>query len=82
MSDLSQLLIGLVLAFIGIGSVAACVPRKGNLAWFVGKPFLEPGVPVAMIATSAIGLILIAAYFTTIDNASLAGVAKQLGAVK
>jgi hypothetical protein len=74
LSDFSQLLIGITLALIGIGSVTICVPRRGKMAWFVGKPFLEPGVPILIITTFAIGIILIAAYFTTIDSPTLAGV--------
>ncbi len=78
MSDLSQILIGLTLTIIGIGSVILSIPRRETTAWFVGKPFLEPGVPIVIIATLAIGLILVASYFTTIDTVTLIGVAKHL----
>jgi hypothetical protein len=78
LSDLSELLIGSTLLVISIGALIACLPRKGKKAWFVGIPFLEPGASILMITAFAIGLILIAAYFTTIDDATLTGVAKHL----
>ncbi len=77
MTDLSQLLIGTTLVFIGCGSLIACIPRRGKTAWFVGKPFLESGVSVLLIFTFAIGFLLLAAYFTTIDDATLAGAIKH-----
>ena len=63
---------------IGVVSLLACLPRHGKKAWFVGKPFVESGVPILMIAMFAMGVILITAYFTTIDNATLTGVATHL----
>ncbi len=75
---MSQLLIGLALLIVGVGSLLLCVPRRGKTAWFVGMPLFESGVPILMIGAFAIGLILIAAYFTTIDDATLVGVAKHL----
>jgi hypothetical protein len=78
LSDLSELLIGATLLVVSIASLLVFVPRKGKKAWFVGVPFLEPGVSILMITAFAIGLILIAAYFTAIDDATLSGVAKHL----
>lgn len=75
---MEQLLIGSALMIIGVVSLLVCLPRNGKKAWFVGKPFVESGVPILMIATFAIGAILITAYFTTIDNATLTGVTKHL----
>lgn len=78
MSEMSQLLIGIALIFAGVGSLLVCLPRKGKKAWFVGMPFLESGVPILMIAMFSIGLILVVAYFTSIDDATLAGAVKRL----
>jgi hypothetical protein len=78
LSELSQLLIGVTLIFITIGLLIACLPRRGKTAWFVGKPVLAPAVTILMIATLATGFLLIAAYFTAIDEATLAGAAKHL----
>ena len=75
---MEQLLIGSALMIIGVVSLLVCLPRNGKKAWFVGKPLVESGVPILMIATFAIGVILITAYFTTIDNATLTGVTKHL----
>lgn len=78
MSDTSQLVLGVLLTLAGVGSLIAVLPRKGRTVWFARMPFLASGVPLLMIGTFAIGLILIAAYFTTIDNATLSGLAKHL----
>lgn len=75
---MEQLLIGSALMIIGVVSLLACLPRHGKKAWFVGKPLVESGVPILMIAIFAMGVILIAAYFTTIDNATMTGVTKHL----
>ena len=53
-----DLVIGITLAIIAIGWVIASIPRGGKKAWFVGKPFLEPTLPVVMIVAFAVGLIL------------------------
>ncbi len=78
MTDLSQLIFGSLLLLLGAGSLIACVPRKGKTAWFVGKPFLESGASVLLIFTFAIGFLLLTAYFTTIDDATLAGTVRHL----
>jgi hypothetical protein len=78
LSDLSELLLGITLTVFGIGSLIAFLPRQGKTAWFARKPILAPGVPILMITAFAVGLILIAAYFTSIDEATLAGAAKHL----
>jgi hypothetical protein len=75
---MSQLLIGVVLIFIGVASLIVCLPRKGKKAWFVGKPLFESGVPILMITMFAIGIMLVAAHFTTIDDATLAGAVSKL----
>jgi hypothetical protein len=78
LSDLSELLVGTSLLILSIGALIASLPRHGKKAWFVGTPFVEPGASILMITAFAVGLILIAAYFTTIDDATLSGVAKHL----
>ena len=78
MSELSQLLIGITLTVIGIGLVIACVPRRGKTVWFVGNLMLEPLLPILFIGICAIGLIEIAAYFTTIEESTVGGAAKVL----
>ncbi len=73
MSDLSELLIGITALFISFGLVIVCLPRKGKTVWFVRTPFVAPAVSILIISGLALGLILIAAYFTTIDDATLMG---------
>ena len=75
---MSELFIGATLLVVSVVSLIACRPRKEKKAWFVGVPFLEPGASILMITAFALGVILIAAYFTTIDDATLSGVAKHL----
>jgi hypothetical protein len=58
---------------VSAGSVFASIPRNGKTAWFVGKPFLAPFVSILVVTGLTIGVLLIAAYFTTIDDATLAG---------
>ena len=77
MSEMSDLLIGITLMFISIGSVIVWLPRNGKTAWFVGKPFLAPAISNLIVAGLAIGLILIASYFTSIDDATIAGAARR-----
>jgi hypothetical protein len=78
LSESSQLLGGAALMLVGIVSLLVSLPRGGKKAWFVGMPFIESGASILMIATFALGVILILAYFTTIDDATLSGVAKHL----
>jgi hypothetical protein len=78
LSDFLELLIGIMLLIVSIASLVGCRPRKGKKARFVGLPFLEPGASILMITAFAMGLILIAAYFTAIDDAALSGLAKRL----
>lgn len=73
LSELSQLTIGIALVLISLGTLVVCLPRKGKTARFVKTPFLAPAISVVMICELALGLILLAAYFTTIDNATLSG---------
>jgi hypothetical protein len=78
LSQTSQLLVGLTLIAVTIGALFACLPRNGKTVWFVGKPFLAPAVTITMICTLAIGVLLIVAYFTAIDEATLSGMAKHI----
>jgi hypothetical protein len=77
LTDLSELLTGIILTFISIGSLIVCYPRRGKKAWFVGKPFLDPGMSILVVTGFVLGLLLIVAYFTTIDDATLTGVARH-----
>jgi len=78
MSDWQQLLVGGALVIAGLVVLLVSIPRHGKKAWFVKVPFLEPTMSILIISSFAIGLILIAAYFTTIDDATIGGVAKHL----
>jgi cell division protein FtsX len=68
---------GIALLVVSVGSVFASIPRHGKTAWFVGKPFLAPFMSILVVAGLTIGLLLIAAYFTTIDDVTLAGAVKK-----
>jgi hypothetical protein len=73
MSDLQQLLVGVTLVVIATGLLTVWVPRGGKMAWFVEKPVLETGASLLLITTFAVGLVLLASRFTTIDNISMSG---------
>ena len=77
MSDLSELFTGIVLTCLSFGAVMICIPRHGKKAWFVGVPFLETGVSILVVTGFVLGLLFITAYFTAIDNATLAGIPKH-----
>ena len=70
---MENLLIGIALIVIGTAWLLVCIPKGENTAWFVGNRFLEPVLPIFMIATVALGLLLVAGYFTTIDDFTFAG---------
>ena len=73
MSDLSELLTGITLLIISAAITIACLPRHGKRVWFAKKPFLAPAVSILIICGLTMGLIMLASYFTTIDEATLAG---------
>jgi hypothetical protein len=73
LSDSSELLIGVTLLVVSIAIFVLCLPRRGKTAWFVRVPFLAPMVAVLLIGGFAVGLIEIAAYYTTIDDLTLSG---------
>jgi len=78
LTDLSQLLIGLALTGISIGALILFYPRQGKTAWFVEVPVLNSAIPIVMIGCFAIGLMLVAFYFSTVDDATLTGMTKHL----
>ena len=73
MSDLAELTLGIVLMVVSIAAFVACLPRNGKTKRFVQLPFIAPAVSIVIIGGLAIGLIEIAAYFTTIDDMTLSG---------
>jgi hypothetical protein len=73
MSQLSQLLTGLTLLVASAVAVFILRPRRGKAVWVARQPLLAPAVSVLIIGGLAIGLILIAAYFTNIDQMTLRG---------
>ena len=70
--------IGLALTGLSIGALILFYPRKGKTAWFIEVPILNSAIPILMISCFAIGLMLVAFYFSTIDNATLSGIANRL----
>jgi hypothetical protein len=75
---LQNLIIGIVLIVASIGAVLASRPKGGKTAWFVGKPFLAPLVSIAIVASLALGVFMIAGYYTTIDDATIGGAVRKL----
>lgn len=75
---MQDLIIGFVLIAASIITVLVSRPKNGKTVWFVGKPFLAPLVSIAIVASLALGCFMIAAHFTTIDSATIAGAARKL----
>jgi hypothetical protein len=73
LSDLLELEIGVALLVISIGIFIVCYPRKGKTAWFVGTPFIGPAMSILIVGGLAMGLILVTASFTTIDDITMSG---------
>ena len=73
MSELSQLFTGLTLLVVSAVAIFILRPRHGKTVWVGRQPLLAPAASVLIIGGLAIGLILIAAYFTTIDQMTLRG---------
>ena len=73
MSDMAELLIGSSLVIAALGLLFVSLPRRGRVAWFVRKPVLSSSVPILIITALAMGFVLLAAYFTAIDDGKLIG---------
>ena len=74
MSDLGQLLIGLTLLILSLGIVIFLRPQRGkSVSAFVKKPLVGPLLASLVTVGFGVGLILLASYFTTIDNVKLSG---------
>jgi uncharacterized membrane protein len=76
LSDSQELLTGVILLIVSVGALIACYPRNGKTAWFVGVPFLDPTVSILVVGGMVIGVLLIVAYFTAIDNGTVSGMVK------
>jgi hypothetical protein len=66
-----ELAIGLVLILGSIGSVFALAPRGGRQSWFVGVPFIEPFAAIIIVALLMLGILFVAAQFSTIDDVTM-----------
>jgi hypothetical protein len=71
LSDSAELTLGIALVVISIVAFIASLPRHGITKRFVRMPFIAPTVSNVIIGGLAIGIIEIAAYFTTIDEMTL-----------
>jgi hypothetical protein len=73
LSETSELLLGITLLVVSIGSFIALLPRNGKTVRVVQRPFIAPVLTVLVITGLAIGCIEIIAYFTTVDDITLSG---------
>ena len=73
MSDFAKLLIGLALLLSSVGALMVLRPRGGKTISWTTKPFVGPLLGVLITVAFGVGIILVAAYFTTIDNMKLSG---------
>jgi hypothetical protein len=68
---MSQLLIGIVLLVVSLGLLFVCSARGAKRAWFVGVPLLEPSASIVLVTALMLGVLLIAGYFSAIDEMSM-----------
>jgi hypothetical protein len=68
---MSELAIGLLLVLAGIGSIYALASRAGRQGWFARLPFIEPFAAIVLVASLMLGVLFVAAHFSTIDNATM-----------
>jgi hypothetical protein len=68
-----DLIFGIALMLVSGVLVAACRPRNGQTLSLVKKPLVGPALGILITASFAIGILFIAAYFTTIDEIAISG---------
>ena len=73
MSDKMELISGFMLLLVSLGSLVALRPRDGKTFWWLKKPFVGPSVAVFIVTGVAIAAIMLASYFTRIDDVTLSG---------
>lgn len=74
MADFAQLLIGLTLLLTSFGAVIVLRPHRGkNPIPLVKMPLAGPLLASLITAGFGVGILLLASYFTTIDNLKLSG---------
>jgi hypothetical protein len=54
-----SILSGAVVVGAGIGGLWYCKPRSGRIQWFIEAPVLEWLIPIAIVATLAVGVALV-----------------------
>ena len=68
---MSELAIGLLLVLAGIGSAYALAPRGRRSGWLARLSFIEPFAAIVLLASLMLGVLFVAAHFSTIDNATM-----------
>jgi hypothetical protein len=74
MSDLAELLIGVTLILISFGLLIVLHPQRGKTTISLVKmPFVGPFLGALITAGFGVGILLLASYFTTIDDLKMSG---------
>ena len=73
MSNFTELASSLIVLIVSIGAMVALRPRKGVPIWWVRLPFVGPLLTILIVTGIAVGGILLASYFTSIDDINLSG---------
>jgi len=73
MSDKMELISGIMLLLVSLGSLVALYPRDGKPIWWIKTPFVGPSVAILIVTGVAIAAIMLASYFTNIDDVALSG---------
>jgi len=73
MSNFDQLVAAIALLIGSFGSLIVLRPRHGVPFRWVTVPLVGPTVSILIVTGFVVGAVLLAGYFTTIDNVTLTG---------
>jgi hypothetical protein len=71
MSDMAELVTGVVLLCISFGALMLIRPQMGKTIWWVKKPFVGPLLSILIVAGIGLGVVFLLNYFTTIDDITI-----------
>ena len=73
MSDFTELITGVALILISLGSVVILRPRGEKTNSWIKLPFVGPLLAVLITSGFGIGILFLANYFTTMDDLNISG---------
>jgi hypothetical protein len=73
MSNFAELVTSVIVLIVSFSAMVALRPKKGVPIWWVRLPFVGPLVTILIVTGIAVGGVLLASYFTAIDDINLSG---------